>query len=171
MRMGRVFLHFVLGCLLALVTARAIAQMHTAAITQIAVDRAESTLATMSMDKTVRVWTLPGGQLKRVIPLPANAAGPGGTLALAMSPDGKTLALGGQLGRKNPRKVDALTRHDYEVHLHEAASGKRLRVIDVPAMVDQLAWSPSGDVLIAASSSMASADLSTGRSRLPFSNS
>ena len=44
--------------------------MHTAAIRRIGVDAACSLLATASDDKTVRLWSLPDGKLKRVIRLP-----------------------------------------------------------------------------------------------------
>jgi WD40 repeat protein len=69
--------------------------MHTATLRQIGVDAACTKLATASDDKTVRVWTLPGGRLERTIRLPIDAGDGGKVYAAALSPDGRWLATGG----------------------------------------------------------------------------
>ncbi len=69
--------------------------MHTAVINRIGVDAACSLLATASDDKTVRLWSLPDGKLKRVIRLPIGDGNAGKVYATALSPDGRWLAAGG----------------------------------------------------------------------------
>ena len=69
--------------------------MHTAIIKRIGVDAACSLLATASDDKTVRLWSLPDGRLKRVIRLPIGDGNSGKVYATALSPDGRLLAAGG----------------------------------------------------------------------------
>ena len=63
--------------------------MHTAPIQRIGVDAACSLLATASDDKTVRLWSLPDGKLKRVVRLPIGDGDAGKVQATALSPDGR----------------------------------------------------------------------------------
>jgi len=69
--------------------------MHTAPIWHIGVDSACRRLATASEDKTVRLWSLPDGELKRVVRLPIGDGDAGKVRATALSPDGRWLAAGG----------------------------------------------------------------------------
>ncbi len=69
--------------------------MHTAVISRIGVDAACSLLATASDDKTVRLWSLPDGKLKRIVRLPIGDGDAGKVWATALSPDGRLLAAGG----------------------------------------------------------------------------
>ena len=69
--------------------------MHTASIKAIGVDAACRLLATASYDKTVRLWSLPDGKLKRVVRLPIGEGNLGKVYATALSPDGRWLAAGG----------------------------------------------------------------------------
>jgi WD40 repeat protein len=69
--------------------------MHTAVIKRIGVDAACSLLATASDDKTVRLWSLPDGKLKRVVRLPIGDGDAGKVYATALSPDRRLLAAGG----------------------------------------------------------------------------
>ncbi len=77
-------------------------EMHTAAIIRIAVDAAETALATGSEDKTVKLWDLREGtvgELKRTLRLPSDVAGNvGKVFAVALSPDGSLVATGGVHG-------------------------------------------------------------------------
>ena len=64
--------------------------MHTATIERIGVDADCSLIATASEDKTVRLWSLPDGKLKRVIRLPIGDGHAGKVDAAAVSPDGRS---------------------------------------------------------------------------------
>ena len=69
--------------------------MHTARINAVAVDAACTVMATASDDKTVRLWSLPDGRLKQTIRVPIGDVPGGLATAVAMSPDGRWLAIGG----------------------------------------------------------------------------
>ena len=69
--------------------------MHTAVIKRIGVDAACRLLATASDDKTVRLWSLPDGKLKKVVRLAIGDGDAGKVFATALSPDGRLLAAGG----------------------------------------------------------------------------
>jgi WD40 repeat protein len=70
--------------------------MHTGVIWRVGVDAACALLATGSEDKTVRLWSLADGKLKRVIRLPIGDRDIGKIYALALSPDGRRLVAGGR---------------------------------------------------------------------------
>ncbi|MCP4146883.1 MAG: hypothetical protein GY757_03950 [bacterium] len=71
------------------------AGMHTARLTQIAVDEKERFLVTGSLDKTVRVWELSTGRLLRILRPPVCKGNEGVIYAVTISPDGETIACGG----------------------------------------------------------------------------
>jgi WD40 repeat protein len=71
---------------------------HTAIIRRIAVDREERWLITASDDKTARVWDLRTGKLERILRPPIGAGEEGKLCAVAISPDGRRIAIGGFTG-------------------------------------------------------------------------
>ena len=78
--------------------------MHTAVIKRIGVNADETLLATGSEDKTVRLWSLPDGRLKRTLRLPIGPGNEGKVYAVALSPDGALVAAGGwDLRRRHQR--------------------------------------------------------------------
>jgi len=72
--------------------------LHTGDIKRIDVDRAERYLITGSLDKTVRVWDLTDGTLLRTLRVPMGSGNLGMIYAVALSPDGRTIAAGGWTG-------------------------------------------------------------------------
>jgi len=73
------------------------AGLHGAVIYRIDTDAANRFAVTASDDKTVRVWSLPEGRLLRILRLPIDIddTNVGKAYAVAMSPDGNTVAVGG----------------------------------------------------------------------------
>lgn len=72
--------------------------MHTALIHRLAVDRGRQRIITAGEDKTVRVWRLPDLRLLATYRVPIGPANEGQLFALALSPDGKTIAVAGWTG-------------------------------------------------------------------------
>ena len=72
--------------------------MHAGLVRRLAVDARHNRLVSAGDDKTIRVWQLPQGRLERVLRFPIGAGYEGRIYALAVSPDGKTIAAGGWTG-------------------------------------------------------------------------
>jgi len=116
---------------------------HTAMIRRTAVDAAGLWLVSGSDDKTVRVWRLAGpgagpgegagaGTLERTIRVPLGPGDLGKVYAVALSPDGETVAVGGWTGPvagTNP------------IYLFDRATGTlRQRIQGLPNVVFHLAF-------------------------------
>jgi WD40 repeat protein len=69
--------------------------MHTATIRRISLTPDGRIMATASDDKTVRLWTLPSGELMRTLRPFVGAGHEGKVYAVALEPDGKWLAAAG----------------------------------------------------------------------------
>src|SRR5262250_676608 len=67
---------------------------HIGLINRVDTDTANRFLVTASFDKTVRVWSLPDGRLQRVLRVPIGDGHLGKAYAVAISPDGDTIAVG-----------------------------------------------------------------------------
>lgn len=110
--------------------------MHTATIRRLDVSADGKILVTGSEDKTVRVWSLPDGQLLRTLRLPVAPGDPGKVYAVAISPDGKLVAAGGF------DDVDE-TSLDYYVYIFDRQTGQLLRRFGPHGQViDELTFSP-----------------------------
>ncbi len=115
---------------------------HIAPIRRIATDAAERFAVTASDDKTVRVWSLPDGALQRVIRLPSGDGNLGKAYAVALSPDGGTIAVGGWT---TPTGLNT------NVYLFDRATGAEIRrLVNLPNVVNHLAFSQDGTRLAAA---------------------
>ncbi|MDM8558004.1 caspase family protein [Candidatus Parabeggiatoa sp. HSG14] len=115
--------------------------MHTAKIGRIGVDASERYLVTGSHDKTVRVWSLPEGRLLQVLRPPIGAEDEGKIYAVAISPDGKTVATGGWTGEWD---------NNYSIYLFDRATGElRQRLTGHENVIFDLAYSPDGRYLVA----------------------
>ena len=113
--------------------------MHTAPIRRISVDAAQRFVVTASHDKTARVWDLASGQLLQVLRPPLGAGDEGKLYAVALSPDGQEVALGGWTDEQN------------SIYLFDRASGRLTRRISgLPNVINHLRYSRDGQQLAAA---------------------
>jgi WD40 repeat protein len=113
---------------------------HGAYIRRIDTDIANRFAVTVSEDKTVRIWSLPDGRLMRVVRLPIDQGNIGKAEAVAITPDGTTIAVGGYTG----------TAGHMNIFLFDRASGElKQRLRDLPGVVNHLAYSPDARRLAA----------------------
>jgi hypothetical protein len=109
--------------------------MHTAMIRRIDADAAGHFLVTGSDDKTVRIWDLASGQLLRTLRPPIGEGNEGTIFAVAISPNGELVAVGGWTGPVRLRNI----------YLFDRLSGRLLRRFSgLPGAVLDLAFSPDG---------------------------
>ena len=114
------------------------ADMHTAMINRIAVDASNRFLVTGSDDKTVRVWDPATGRRLRTLRPPMGPGDEGKMYAVAITPDGSTVACGGWA------KEDS-------IYLFDRASGRMTRrIAGLPNVVLHLTFSKDGRYLAAA---------------------
>jgi WD40 repeat protein len=106
-------------------------------IRRIDTDRAGRWAVTASYDKTARVWEVSTGRQVMVLRPPQDVGNEGQLYAVAMSPDGSTVALGGWAV------------YDWDksnsIYLFESESGRLAkRMPGLPSVINHLAYSPDG---------------------------
>jgi len=92
--------------------------MHTASIRRIATDAAGRWAVTASEDKTARVWEVASGRQLAVLRPPQDVGNEGKLYAVALSPDGAVVAVGGWTGWELGEDV---------IYLFDRVSGRLLR--------------------------------------------
>ena len=116
--------------------------MHTASITRIATDAAGRWAVTASHDKTARVWEVASGRQLTVLRPPQDVGDEGKLYAVALSPNGAVVAVGGRTGWDWDK--------EFAIYLFDRASGRLLRRLPgLPSTVHRLAFSPDGRWLAA----------------------
>jgi WD40 repeat protein len=116
--------------------------MHTVIIRQVTTDAAGRWAVTASDDKTARVWEVASGRQLTVLRPPQDVGNEGKLYAVALSPDGAVVAVGGWTGLDWDKKVN--------IYLFDRASGRLLRRLPgLPSTVHHLAFSPDGRWLAA----------------------
>lgn len=114
--------------------------MHTTLIRRIVVDAPRNRLLTCSDDKTIRIWQMPERRLVSVLRVPIDNGHEGQLFALAVSPDGRTVAAGGWTGWD----WDSST----SIYFLDTATGEMTRRIGgFRDAIHALAWSPDGQHL------------------------
>jgi WD40 repeat protein len=116
---------------------------HNAGIFAIAIDPSNRILVTGSEDKTVRVWDISSGtKLLRILRPPVGEWEQGHIFAVALAPDGRTIACGGRTGA--PQKGDGC------VYLFDRETGVLIRRLGgLPGWVQHLAYTADGRFLAA----------------------
>jgi WD40 repeat protein len=116
--------------------------MHTAKIQSLGVDAGGRFAVTGSDDRTVRIWSVADGKLLRTIWIPVGPGNVGAVYAVAISPDGSTIAAGGYTERRHGGTV---------IYIFDRESGNLVRRIgdDLPDVTFLLTFSPDGRYLAA----------------------
>jgi hypothetical protein len=118
--------------------------MHTGEIRAIGVDAACGLLVTASLDKTARLWSLPDGHLLHTLRLPIGDGYDGRIYAAAITPDGKTIAIGGWAANFERDKT-------VSVYLFDAATGLLTRSLGpFESPVNKLEFTHDGARLLVA---------------------
>jgi len=126
---------------------------HSGWITSLAWSPDGKTLASASMNNLVRLWDPASGQELRRLEGDPGSEGTDpilqGSMYVAWSPDGKTLAGGGR---------------DESIRLWDVSSGRELRRLEPHlSWVTSLAWSPDGNTLASTGNKVVLWDVATGR--------
>ncbi|RPJ07124.1 MAG: hypothetical protein EHM37_18470, partial [Deltaproteobacteria bacterium] len=119
---------------------------HNASIFSLASDPSNRILVTGSEDKTVRVWDISGdARLLRVLRPFVGEGEQGQIFAVALAPDGRTIACGGRTGE--PKKGDGC------VYLFDRETGILTRRLSgLPGWVQHLIYTADGRFLVAVAS-------------------
>jgi WD40 repeat protein len=114
--------------------------MHSAWITCIAVDPKNRFIVTGSQDKTLRLWELSTGRLIKIFRPPIGEDPIGMISDVAFSPDGKTIACGGETKSEKEES--------YFVYFFDRESGKLVqRIGGLAESIRRLAYSKDGRFL------------------------
>ena len=115
---------------------------HSAPINAVAADAAGTMLATVSFDKTLRLWSAASGTLLRILRPPIGDGDEGAMYSVALTPDGRTAAAAGWTGSWDG---------EWSVYLFNTENGQMTgRVTGLPQRCVNVAISPDGERLAVA---------------------
>ncbi len=118
--------------------------MHTSGIRRIAISADGQLLVTGSDDKTARLWSMDDGRLLRTFRVPIAPGSEGKIYSVALTPDGRTLAVGGW------DAYYSANGGNHFIYLFETVSGKPIRRLGpLPNVINELAFSTDGKRLAA----------------------
>jgi WD40 repeat protein len=114
--------------------------MHTGTIRRLGVDAIGRFVVTAGDDKSIRVWEMPSGRLFRTIRPPIGVGDEGKLFAVAISPDGETIAAGGWSG------------YDWDevhsIYMFDRESGRmKRRIPNIDNVINNLVFSQDGRLL------------------------
>jgi WD40 repeat protein len=115
--------------------------MHTAPVRRLGIDRHNKFIVTSSDDKTVRIWDFATGELLKILRPPIGENSEGSLYAVAMSPDGSTIACGGWTFAGDIQ---------HNIYLFDRETGKvKGRIPGLMNVIRHLRYSPDGRHLVA----------------------
>lgn len=117
---------------------------HQAMVRRLAVDPGGQWFASVSYDKTVRLWSLADGRPLRVLRPPIGLEFEGALYGIAVTPDGRHLAVAGW----TPADGEDWAIYLLDLQASEPEAGMR-RIAGLPARVNALSVSPDGKHLAA----------------------
>jgi WD40 repeat protein len=113
--------------------------LHTSVVTSISTDAAGRYAVTASLDRTARVWDIASGAPRVILRPPIDHADMGKLMAVAMSPDGESIAVGGFTEKLRTNSV---------IYIFSRSSGQVIRRLpEIPGLATGLAFSPDGQWL------------------------
>ena len=116
---------------------------HSDVVRRIDVDAAERYLVSASDDKTARVWDLRTGKLLKTLRPPIGDGTEGKLYAVAISPDGGEVAVGGFTGKDGSA--------EYPIYVFDRETGTiRQTISGLPNVTNHLAYAKDGRYLAAA---------------------
>ena len=122
--------------------------MHTAMIFKIGLDADNRYLVTGSLDKTVDVWEIATGRLIRTLRPPIGEGNEGMIYAVAISPDGNTVAAGGWTEFAGGSSSAA--REGHNIYLFDRSTGRLVqRITGLSNVTRHLSYSKDGKYLAA----------------------
>ena len=122
---------------------RIAAEGHTQVVNRLARGAEGRIVATVSDDKTLRIWKADTGEALATLRVPIGAGKEGELYAVAISPDGKTLLAGGQTG--------AAWDGAFSIYIFDVVEQRmKGRLPGLPGPVNHLAFSPDGSRFAAA---------------------
>ncbi len=115
--------------------------MHTTLIRRLTVDPERNRVITAGDDKTVRVWQMPQALLIATLRVPIDEGNEGQLFAVAVSPDGQTVATAGWTGWDWDGKTC--------IYFFDVASSELVRRrCGLPYLVNMLTWTRNGQHLL-----------------------
>lgn len=114
--------------------------MHSATVWSQAVDGLGRFVVTGSADRTIKIWSVADGKLQKTIWIPVGSGRTGLIYAVAISPDGSTIAAGG---------VTERDKFGHAIYIFDRESGGLVRTIreELPDVINSLVFSPDGRYL------------------------
>ncbi len=114
--------------------------MHISGVKRVGIDKNERYVVTCSIDKTIRVWDFKNGNLLKTLRPPIGEENEGKIYAVAISPDGRYVAGGGDTG--------FLWDRDNSVYIFDLNTGNLIkRIKGIPNVINQISYSKDGRYL------------------------